>query len=434
MTKGKYLLFALAALIFAAAIFLPARKSHNPAPTAEHVYARVPSPPVSGEPSISNQQIEQRDLSLDQISGLSGEQTVGLLSRMTPSERAELGRRLTLLPATSLNNEKIGLFFRAWAKFDPKAAFQMALNFAHKSQSWTALTSVFNGVDPKDTMTLVESLQHIAPGTVSGEVAQSLLLTALPKWASVDGAGAAAWLDKFGGEVSPAVWKAVAETWGKLDPAAALAWIKKQSDPAIKDQQMDGVITGWVKTDLPAAAAYAREHLDGTIKSESRVAIAANQFAGKDPKAAIAYIESLPEGTAKQFAQAMAAATWAHNDPAAAAAWVSSLPPAAQGEAAGLVVAMWAPQDPQASSNWINTLQGAARDSAVSAYSANLAPRDPSTALSWAQSIASDSIRTNTVEQLVVQWLRRDPASASAWINNSQLSGEEKQRLLSSPH
>lgn len=430
MSKAKYLLFGSAAVVLAMAFFTP-RPGTSQKP-AEHVYARLPSPPVSAEPSISNQQIEQGDLSLDKISGLSGEQTVGLLSRMTPSERAELGRRLTLLPATSLNNEKIGLFFRAWAKFDPKAAFQMALNFAHKSQSWTALAAVFDGADPKDSMLVVESLQHIAPGLLSGEVAQSLLFTALPKWASVDGAGAAAWLDKFGGEVSPAVWKAVAETWGKLDPAAALAWAEKQANPDFKDSQMDGVITGWVKTDLPAAAQYAREHLDGTIKSETRVAHAANQLAAKDPKAAIAYIESLPEGTAKQIAQTMAAASWAYNDPVAAAAWVSSLPPDGQGAAAATLVAMWAPQDPRAAMDWVATLQGPAHDSAISAYSANLALRDPGTALSWAQSIASDSIRTSTVEALVVQWLERDRTSASAWINKSQLSAEEKQRLLSS--
>jgi hypothetical protein len=427
MAKGKYLLFGLAAVLLAAAIFTPTPKSPKP---TEHVYARLPSPPVSAEPSISNQQIDQRELSLNQISGLSGEQTVGLLSRMTPSERAELGRRLTLLPASSLNNEKIGLFFRAWAKFDPKAAFQMALNFAHRSQSWTALTAVFDGVDANNTMSLVESLQHLAPGTLSGEVAQSLLFTALPKWASVDGAGAAAWLDKFGGEVSPSVWKAVAETWGKLDPAAALAWANQQSNSDFKDSQMDGVITGWVKTDLPAAAQYAREHLDGSIKSESRVAHAANQLAAKDPKAAIAYIESLPEGTAKQIAQTMAAASWAYNDPAAAAAWVSSLPPDGQGAAAATLVAMWAPQDPQAALNWINTLQGAAHDSAITAYSANLALRDPGAALSWARSIANDSMRTSAVEALVTQWLQRDPTSATTWINSSQLSAEEKTRLL----
>jgi hypothetical protein len=429
MSKAKYLLFGLAAVILAAAIFTPMPKPQKP---AEHVYARLPSPPVPAEPSISNQQIEQRELSLDQISGLSAEQTVGLLSRMTPTERAELGRRLTLLPATSLNNEKIGLFFRAWAKFDPKAAFQMALNFAHKSQSWLALTSVFDGADPKDTMTLVESLQRITPPMLSGEVAQSLLLSALPKWASVDGAGAAAWLDKFGGEVSPAVWKAVAETWAKIDPAAALAWAAKQSNSDFKDSQMDGVITGWAKTDLPAAAQYAREHLDGTLKSETRVAHAANQLAAKDPKAAIAYIESLPEGTAKQLAQTMAAASWAYNDPVAAAAWVSSLPPDGQGAAAVTLVAQWAPQDPRAAMDWVATLQGPAHDSAISAYSANIALHDPGTALGWAQSIASDSMRTSTVEALVVQWLERDRASASAWINRSQLPVEEKQRLLSS--
>jgi hypothetical protein len=266
---------------------------------------------------------------------------------------------------------------------------------------------------------------------LSAEIAQSLLHTGLTKWAVVDGPGAAKWLDKFGGDVSPSVWQAVAETWGTLDPAAALAWIDRQSDLALKEKQMDGVMTGWVKTDLPSAAEYARQHLDGTVKRETHVALAANQLAATDPKAAIAYIESLPPGTAKQFAQSMAATKWAYNDPVAASAWVSSLPADAQAAAAAGVIAMWAPQDPQASGNWINTLQGPARDSAISAYSANLAPRDPGTALGWAQSISSDSIRTSTVDNLVAQWLQRDPAKATEWINRSPLPNEEKMRLLS---
>ena len=94
---------------------------------------------------------------------------------------------------------------------------------------------------------------------------------------------------------------------------------------------------------------------------------------------------------------------------------------------------MWATQDPQAAGNWINTLQGAARDSAISAYSGNLAPRDPGTALAWAQSIESPSIRTAAVDALIQQWLERDPTKATAWINNSQLSDEDKSRLLKAP-
>jgi len=289
-TKAKYLLFGAAAVLLALAIFWPMRGAKKP--PAQRTHVMVPSPPASAEPAISNAEIEQRNSSLDRISGLSGDQTLGLLSRMTPSERAELGRRFIFLAPNSLNNQKIGLFFHAWSKLDAKVAFQMALNFQNKSQSWTALMSVFEGVDPKDAMSLVNGLQQTAPGTISADVGTSLLLTGLTKWAYADGAGAAAWLDKFGGSLAPAIWQAVAETWGTLDPAGALAWINKQSDRALKEKQMDGVITGWVKTDLPAAAQYAREHLDGSMNSESHVALAANQLAAKDSKSAIAYIDS----------------------------------------------------------------------------------------------------------------------------------------------
>lgn len=392
----------------------------------------VPSSPTSADPRISREQIEQQELSLDKIAGLSSEQTAGLLSRMNATERAELGRRLTLLSPGAINNEKIGLYFRAWAKFDSRAAFQMALTFKNTSQTWAALANVFEGADAKDAASLVDGLKNLAPGTISGEIAQGLLHAGLSKWASVDATGAARFLDSYGGNIPPFVWQAVAERWGTLDPAGALAWLNNQPNSAIKEKQMDGLMTAWVKTDLPAAAEYARAHLDGTIKSESHVALAANHLAANDPQAALAYIQTLPEGTAKQFAQTMAATRWAYLDPAAAAAWVSSLPAEDQGAAAG-VIAMWAPQDPQAAGDWMNTLQGDARDSAISAYSANLAPRDPGTALGWAQSIANPEIRTATVEALVQQWRERDPTRATDWINRSQLPDADKMRLLGLP-
>lgn len=426
--KAKYLLFAVAVALLAAAIFYPSQPKQSP---SERTHAMVPSPPPSADPTISREQIEQHELSLDKIAGLSGEQTVGLLSRMNPTERAELGRRLTLLAPGALNNDKIALFFRAWAKFDARVAFQMALNFKNTSQTWAALASVFEGADAKDASSLVDGLKNLAPGTISAEITQGLLHTGLSKWASVDAAGAARFLDNYGGEILPSAWQAVAESWGMVDPTGALAWVNKQPNAVIKEKQMDGVMTAWVKTDLPAAAEYARAHLDGTIKSGTHVALAANYFAANDPKAAIAYIQTLPEGSAKQMAQSAAAIRWAYNDPAAAAAWVFSLPADDQAAASVGVMAMWATQDPQAAGNWINTLQGPARDSALSAYSANLAPRDPGTALGWAQSIESPSIRTATVDALIQQWRERDPTRATDWINNSQLPDADKMRLLS---
>jgi hypothetical protein len=425
--KVKCLLFAVAVALLAAAIFHPSLRK----PPSERAHAMVPSPPPSADPIISRAQIEQHELSLDKIAGLSGEQAVGLLNRMNPTERAELGRRLTLLAPSAMNNDKIALFFRAWAKFDARAAFQMALNFKNTSQTWVALASVFEGAEAKEASSLVDSLKNLAPGTISAEVAQGLLHTGLSKWAAVDAAGAARFLDNYGDDIPPSAWQAVAESWGMVDPAGALAWVNEQPNAAIKEKQMDGLMTGWMKTDLPAAAEYARGHLDGTLKSESHVALAANYFAANDPKAAIAYIQTLPEGSAKQFAQSMAATKWAYNDPAAAAAWVSSLPAEDQAAAAGGVVAMWATQDPQAAGNWLNTLQGSARDSAISAYSANLAPRDPGSALGWAQSIEDASIRTSTVDALVSQWLQRDRTRATDWINSSQLPDADKMHLLS---
>ena len=52
--------------------------------------------PVSQDPATPSDQMEKRELSLDQIAGLTKEQVAGLLTRMNATERAEMGRRLVL--------------------------------------------------------------------------------------------------------------------------------------------------------------------------------------------------------------------------------------------------------------------------------------------------------------------------------------------------
>lgn len=405
------------------------KSSKPPSDSYRNSIAKSSLIPVSQDPATPSDQMEKRELSLDQIAGLTKEQVAGLLNRMNATERAEMGRRLTLSPPNGSNERKISLFFSAWAQKESGAAFQMALNFRNKALLGTALMAVFEGADPKDSRELVTNLKNMRTGTVNAELAQALLNTGLSKWALVDGAGAAEFLNNYGEDASPFIWQTVGENWATADPVAALKWAEAHTDSRIKD----GIMMSWTKTDPAAVAEYTLAHFDGGFESQRYTSLVANRLAGNDPRAALDYIQKLPEGPAKQQAQLLAAIRWAHLDPAAAAAWVSSLPLADQGAATG-VAGMWATQDPQAAGNWINSLQGQVRDSAVNAYASSLAARDPATAIGWTQTIDDPQIRTTAMERLIGDWRKRDPAAATAWINNSQLSAADKARLLVPPH
>jgi hypothetical protein len=79
---------------------------------------------------------------------------------------------------------------------------------------------------------------------------------------------------------------------------------------------------------------------------------------------------------------------------------------------------------------WISSLTGETRDSAIAGYSATVAPNDPANALSWALSISNDRLRNRAVMPIMTNWLARQPEVARQWIEKSDLSPDEKARIL----
>src|SRR5205085_12694347 len=68
------------------------KSSKPPSDSYRNSIARSSLIPVSQDPATPSDQMEKRELSLDQIAGLTKEQVAGLLNRMNATERAEMGR------------------------------------------------------------------------------------------------------------------------------------------------------------------------------------------------------------------------------------------------------------------------------------------------------------------------------------------------------
>jgi hypothetical protein len=68
-----------------------------------------------------------------------------------------------------------------------------------------------------------------------------------------------------------------------------------------------------------------------------------------------------------------------------------------------------------AAANWVNALpQGVAYDSAAAALAFSMAGNDPQDAVSWADNIADAAARTNALERVSREVMRRDPTNGAA--------------------
>ena len=91
----------------------------------------------------------------------------------------------------------------------------------------------------------------------------------------------------------------------------------------------------------------------------------------------------------------------------------------------------WAESDPEAAGNWLKTLPaGASREAAVSSYVERLAYASPELAAPWAETIADETARNNSLENIAQNWLRTDRTAAESWIARSSLPQERKTQLL----
>ncbi len=250
---------------------------------------------------------------------------------------------------------------------------------------------------------------------------------------------------------------ATTKVWVESDPRAALEWSLKNNTTAENSNILGAAFSAWMSESPDQALALLntlprdknRETLMGQaitslletpgaqgaldlFNNELSVEgqrIASYAIASKlllsDPAAATAWAEQITDDRARQNAIGRIAAEWSARAPDAAAAWAENLPEGSgRGEALANISFQWTKSDPEAAAKWLTNFQkGDERDHMVSNFSLNLVEYDPESAVNWAGSITDPAVKQLRIQELTTVWLRKDPASARAWIAKNSPSG-----------
>jgi hypothetical protein len=400
---------------------------------AEKTVAALNQSRIDRESSAQKSSAEENKIVLGNIITVPFQELYGLLASRSQEEVTQLAEQLRELPPGRETNMKIGVFFKAWAHLDPKAAFAAATGLKTADSRAAAIGAIIDGADPIAASSLAQSVVALSPDAFPIGQRAGFLGLAVSKWSEVDPVAAAKFLDASGtnDRALMGTRAGIARNWAASDPQAALAWAQKSSEEPGARFAVSAAITGWWHADPRAAEAYVASHLD-TVGMDAVMSLT-RQIFGQDPQRAKDWANQLPSAEARRSATSFLAMQMANSDPKSAAEWVLTLPDELRDRAIPGVVGTWAHRDPEAAAGWINGLSGPSRDQAVSAYGFSLSNKDPNTALAWAATIGDETARTRSVQRIVTDWLRRHPAEATAWIQKSTLADTEKARLLEQP-
>lgn len=371
-------------------------------------------------------------IALGNITTIPFQELYSVLSSRPAAELAELVRQLDELPPSHENGVKVATFFKAWAHFDAKGALAAAGSFKTPQRRQSGIAAVLDGADSAAGETLAKAIKDLPADSLSPNSRRMFIGRAATKWSEIDAPAAAAFFDTlpaaagrdmFGGT------RTIAENWAASDPQAALAWAQKHDGEGDMSLATGGAIAGWWQKDPRAAEEYVAANAS-TSKGRQNVSILASRMLNADPKHAVDWVTHLPDGEARSSTESIMAQQWSMSDPKAAGEWAITLPQGERQRALETAVTGWARNDPNAAAQWIGTLSGPQRDEALGAYSQGAAIKDPAGALNWAASIADPALRDRSTERVVRVWMRSNPNEASAWVQQSAFSDDQKKRLL----
>ena len=212
------------------------------------------------------------------------------------------------------------------------------------------------------------------------------------------------------------------ETDDKTDP---LRWALSLEEKNARNTAINSIFADWINTDPAAAAAAAQSHNTG-------IAEVGKSWSKNDPQAAIRWASSLQDAGQRKDAMNNILSEIAKTNPQQATALLASQGLSGDATAVGNIVNNWVLNDANAASNWVKALpRGEARDRAMANMATNFAfnKNEPTAGIAWALTIDNPEARMSEVERIVINWHFKEPQTAKAWVEASNLPEDIKKRL-----
>ena len=301
------------------------------------------------------------------------------------------------------------------------------------------------------------------PGTAARNAALAALLEAL---ATTDPQRAIALAQAEGNlNLREELLHAALRGWGRTGAGDAAAWALSLGDPSERSAAMAAVFAGAVATnpdeamrvgrdicrDNPgeavvtgsllidafcdngnfAAAVQLAADGEGTAQRSIWMAEAYSRWATLQPQQAAEAASVITDPALRNEALHGVVGGWAGSDPAGLTQFLTQLP--AGGDRAsmlGQALQSWARLDPEAAANWINTREASPDyDEGVAAVAGSSFVKTD-VALGWAESIGDATLRSETLANVLHNWVLEDlPAAKQYFDTTKDLLPEDRQQI-----
>ena len=317
------------------------------------------------------------------------------------------------------------------------------------------------------TNELTLALQRVAAMPWS-PASEQLLQETISKWAATSPLDALKYaLQIESRRVRSFLISGIFSSWAKSDANAAYSWLlaNRESDPGTFQTGLRPVLTALAARGIDNAMKMALGIATGPDRLSAMRIVVDQASRGGTAASLVAYLDGLQAPGERQSYASMLGQSWSVYAPQDAAQWAMSLQdPVLRKAAVSSTVGVWASDNPRAAADWVLTLpagelkstqiaqvtQSWARYDPVNAADWLLSQHPPSPALDpavqslvntvmksnpegavmWASTINDPKLRASTLVNASREWLRHDPAKASAYIVRAPISPAQRARLL----
>ena len=263
------------------------------------------------------------------------------------------------------------------------------------------------------------------PGGLGAE-----MMSVLSGWATVDAAGATAYLDTIEGDREKGM-AGFGVIQGLLVNGVdeALSFVQnlpEGDDGRGRAQEMYmGMIAGEIlEQGSDAAKSWVESVTDPDLRSGAMTRVTM-ELMQKDREGTAEWLVQHGDDEAAARAVNRFADSWARDDPRGVFEWADKLSGGPKAEAYEEAMENWVREDAIAAGEYLSSLEpSAARDSATEAYAIRVSRDDPVTAMEWAGTIADAELQRETQIEVAEDWYRIDRAAAEEWMQANNLSEE----------
>lgn len=224
--------------------------------------------------------------------------------------------------------------------------------------------------------------------------------------------------------------KLLMRSWSAIDPISALAYANESLDP--KSERRFGVseiLAGWANRNPNEAIAWAKTNsTDVSGFGTSLLFGVIKGLAEKDLDRADEVFKDLPEGNARWQASTFLAQKFSELGVEKAIAWANQFPSSDERmreTILGQIGAKLARQDIEATARWVESMKD---DKASFRIMDNLltqwVPKDPARASKWVGEIQETEKRFHAIHQLTSRWALTDPVATAEWLNTFPASAK----------